>query len=267
MSQSLSPLDRSWLILEKPDAPMHVGGMITFSKPDGAPADYLSDLVQRFREDHGFVPPWSFKLSPGLSGKVSPSWVEDTSLDLDYHFRHSALPRPGGERELAYSSSACTATPWTWHVRCGRSTSSRGWRATGSRSTGRSITPWSTAPAPCGSCSGCPEHRGAPALWTIGPEARPDTPHAKKPKKAQPAGPKSLAAAMRRLIHAARDDQDPLLPPYSSPRSALSGPMTGQRRFATQQIGLQRVKDLATAAEGTVNDIVLTCAAPGFVAT
>ena len=29
-----------------------------------------------------------------------PVWTFEEDIDMDYHIRHSALPRPGGEREL-----------------------------------------------------------------------------------------------------------------------------------------------------------------------
>jgi WS/DGAT/MGAT family acyltransferase len=48
-----------------------------------------------------------------------------------------------------------------------------------------------------------------------------------------------------------------LVAPFSSPRSALSAPMNGQRRFATHQVPLADVKAAAVASGGTVNDMVL----------
>jgi WS/DGAT/MGAT family acyltransferase len=49
----------------------------------------------------------------------------------------------------------------------------------------------------------------------------------------------------------------PLQAPFTAPGSALSGPIEGQRRFATQQYSLELLKSFARAAECTLNDIVL----------
>jgi WS/DGAT/MGAT family acyltransferase len=45
--------------------------------------------------------------------------------------------------------------------------------------------------------------------------------------------------------------------PYRAPSSVLGGRLGGQRRFATQQYELDRLKALAKAAKATLNDIVL----------
>src|SRR3546814_5913225 len=44
---------------------------------------------------------WSSDVcSSDLFRVLVPAWEEDRQIDLEYHFRHSALPLPGGEREL-----------------------------------------------------------------------------------------------------------------------------------------------------------------------
>ena len=45
--------------------------------------------------------------------------------------------------------------------------------------------------------------------------------------------------------------------PFEAPRSVINGRVREKRRFATQQFSLQRMKDLAHAADCTLNDIVL----------
>ncbi|MEK9817094.1 MAG: wax ester/triacylglycerol synthase domain-containing protein, partial [Limnobacter sp.] len=43
-------------------------------------------------------------MSPQVStvnrDNIHAAWVEDHDIDMDYHIRHSALPRPGRIREL-----------------------------------------------------------------------------------------------------------------------------------------------------------------------
>src|SRR3954452_22554816 len=76
---------------------MQVAMLATFNVPEGQP-EFVGDLFARWREVREFHPPFNylFRATP------VPSWQElpDDQIDLDYHFRHSALPRPGSQREL-----------------------------------------------------------------------------------------------------------------------------------------------------------------------
>jgi WS/DGAT/MGAT family acyltransferase len=92
----LTGLDSSFLHLERDSAHMHVAGCSVFAGP--AP-DYweLVDsivsrlhLVPRYRQRLAFVP-----LEQGR-----PVWVDDPHFKAAYHVRHTALPRPGSDREL-----------------------------------------------------------------------------------------------------------------------------------------------------------------------
>src|SRR5204863_1114084 len=65
-----------------------------------------------------------------------------------------------------------------------------------------------------------------------------------------------LSRASADLALAAVDER-PLQAPYRAPDSVLGGHLTGQRRFATQQYELDKVKALARAGECTINDVVL----------
>ena len=99
--KQVPPLDAAWLALESRDTPMHVGGLFEFSLPDDALDDYLSREAVRLREARTIPPPWNLKLVEGpVIGNRLPLMREDRDIDLDYHVRHSALPNPGGQREL-----------------------------------------------------------------------------------------------------------------------------------------------------------------------
>jgi WS/DGAT/MGAT family acyltransferase len=65
-----------------------------------------------------------------------------------------------------------------------------------------------------------------------------------------------LSRAAFDLAVAAVDDRA-LQAPYRAPSSVLGGNLGGQRRFATQQYQLARIKRLAKAADCTLNDVVL----------
>src|SRR6266480_3450634 len=99
--RTVSPVDAAWLVLESRDTPMHVGGLFEFTLPPNAPADYLKKEFDRWRAPQTIPPPWNLRLVEGpLVGPRMPLMREIRDVDLDYHVRHSALPHPGGQREL-----------------------------------------------------------------------------------------------------------------------------------------------------------------------
>jgi diacylglycerol O-acyltransferase len=87
-----------FLLLEKRETPMHVGGINLFSYPDGVdPEQFLANLIQQLREATDFRPPFGDYIVTGRTGLF---WEKDEHIDMDYHVRHSALPAPGRYREL-----------------------------------------------------------------------------------------------------------------------------------------------------------------------
>jgi WS/DGAT/MGAT family acyltransferase len=92
----LTGLDSSFLHLEGDSAHMHVAGCSVFAGTAPAYDELLEaiesrlHLVPRYRQRLAFVP-----LHQGR-----PVWVDDPHFKLQYHVRHTALPRPGGEAEL-----------------------------------------------------------------------------------------------------------------------------------------------------------------------
>ena len=78
---------------------MHVAGLAIFGP---APAD--TDIFAMFR-DHlksrlHLVPFFERKLALAPIQLDHPVWVHDDNLDLDYHFRHTSLPKPGTQEQL-----------------------------------------------------------------------------------------------------------------------------------------------------------------------
>src|SRR3546814_9136282 len=52
------------------------------------------------RSTRDLAAPWKLKLKRSGLSRLLPSLATDRDVDMDYHVRHHALPRPGGEREL-----------------------------------------------------------------------------------------------------------------------------------------------------------------------
>jgi diacylglycerol O-acyltransferase / wax synthase len=92
--------DAIFLIGESREHPTHVGGLQLFQLPDGAGPEYVSEFYRKLLT-HTDVSPLMRRRphrSPATLGQWS--WVEDHDIELDYHVRLSALPRPCRVREL-----------------------------------------------------------------------------------------------------------------------------------------------------------------------
>jgi diacylglycerol O-acyltransferase len=58
----LNPLDAAWLFTESRATPNHVGGLLQFRLPEGAPRDYMRRLMKEFRSHRKFRAPWTRRL-------------------------------------------------------------------------------------------------------------------------------------------------------------------------------------------------------------
>ena len=271
----LGTLDASWLAVESEDTPMHVGTLQIFSLPEDAPETFLRDMLTRMKADADVAPPWCYKLAfSGFLGRlVAPSWRVDKTLDLDYHVRHSALPRPGSERELGILVSRLHSNPldfsrplWECHVIEGLENNRFALYTkmhhsmidgiSGVRLMQRVLStdpnevnmlpPWSVRPESTRG-SKTDAEASVPAAFSQAMDAL----------KLQADMAPRLWDAMNRLIHSARHPEDGLTAPFAGPLSVLNHRVTGQRRFATQHYQLERIKKVAQASNGSLNDIVL----------
>ncbi|HEX6888492.1 MAG TPA: wax ester/triacylglycerol synthase family O-acyltransferase [Candidatus Nanopelagicales bacterium] len=98
MPDRLSPLDVSFLYMEEPTTPMHVGGVAIFEVPEGG-FDY-ERLVRLIRDRISLVPRYRQRVRWVPGHLANPVWVDDERFDVTYHVRRSALPRPGTDEQL-----------------------------------------------------------------------------------------------------------------------------------------------------------------------
>ena len=270
----ISPLDAAWLLLESRDTPMHVGGLFEYTPPDGAGPDFLTEVVAGAREQRSVPPPWNLKLVDGpIVGHRLPLMTEDRDIDLEYHVRHSALPYPGGQRELGilvsrlHSHQLDLHRPlWELHTIEGLDGGKR--FAIYIKMHHSLIDGVSGIRLLLRSLSIDPDERDMNTFWTVGAKEKPKRRSSGNGRPSSPldslTGPAVAAAGAAiglgkagvELGLAALEDGG-LSAPYSAPDSALGGHLEGQRRFATQQYDLQHLKDLAKASGATLNDIVL----------
>ena len=94
--------DAGFLMMEKRQTPTHVGGINLFTLPKGVNEQkYLAELVDVLRNAEEYRRPFGEYVTTGRAGSLGGMyWEEDNHLDIDYHVRHSALPKPGRFREL-----------------------------------------------------------------------------------------------------------------------------------------------------------------------
>jgi diacylglycerol O-acyltransferase / wax synthase len=98
MPPRLSPLDASFLYLEQPTTPMHVGAVSIFKRPrSGFDYDTLVELVE---QRIALVPRYRQKVRHVPANLARPVWVDDADFDVAYHVRRSALPKPGSDAQL-----------------------------------------------------------------------------------------------------------------------------------------------------------------------
>lgn len=97
---TLNALDASFLHMESTRTPMHVGGLMVFRLPPEAPAHYLAQFYDELIKTPISQPPFNWCLAKGRFSRLMPKWKECRKIDVTYHVRHSALPWPGGEKEL-----------------------------------------------------------------------------------------------------------------------------------------------------------------------
>ncbi len=259
----LAPLDAMFLQIETRDTPMHVAGLQVFQLADDAPDDFVRNVVEKLRSPVALAKPFNLKLADVRLSRMAPALVETHNIDFDYHVRHSALPAPGGERELGelvshlHSQLLDRSRPlWTCHVIEGLENNRfaiynkihhalvDGMRAMNifTRCLGTGLAddnwspPWAAREA---------NSRNAPA----GSSAR-------KAGRISPLTlPKLTRDALMPLLR--RKAVEPVRLPFEAPNSIINGRVTAARRVATQRLDLEQVKRIAKRTDTSVNDVFL----------
>ena len=272
----VSPLDPTavgFLLAENRRMPMHVGGLQLYKLPPDAGRNYVTDLYESLRQPADIDP--LFRKHPHRSARTAGAWVwaEDDDFDIDYHLRHSALPRPGRVRELLdlvgrlHSSRMAAERPlWEWHLIEGL----RGRRIAMYAKVHHALIDGIGASRILqGALSTDPDVRGLPAPWVrrtpalsvdtaSGPVTTLETVSMTALRQAigittEAAGlPGALIETLRRSL---RNEASSLA--LFAPKTILNQPITGSRRFAAQDWPLERLQAISKASNTTVNDVVL----------
>lgn len=270
MVERLSTLDASFLYLDEPGKPLHVGGVVILDPPSGG-LDAVAALVRarlplvpRYRQRVAFVP----------GHLADPVWVDDPEFDAGYHIRRSALPRPGTERQLLDLVSRVVSRPLD------RSRSLWEMYLVEGLEDGRVAVVTKTHPALVDGLSALDIGQ---VLLDVDPDVVVPAPEEWRPQRPPRQFELLLEAveevawrpstALRTARHAATDVRSALLrvtgaagsllgavrsaafPAPQSPLNRSSGP---QRSVAFARADLAALKQVRTAHGGTVNDVLLT---------
>ena len=97
--KQLAGLDASFLYLETPQMPMHVGALHVLELPADYDGDFVEDLREHMRARLPLLPALRRKLLSMPLGLSNPGWV-DADPDLEEHIVEIALPEGSGMAEL-----------------------------------------------------------------------------------------------------------------------------------------------------------------------
>ncbi len=273
MPVPMDPTSAAFLYAENRQMPMHVGGLQLFEKPEGAPRDYVRKLYEQMSEVDGIAPLFLKRPTRGITSAGQWAWTEETDFDIEYHFRHSALPKPGRVRELLELTSRLHSTRlarerplWEAHLIEGL----RDGRVALYTKLHHSLVDGISAMRLLQSVMTTdPDERDMPPMWAFKPSP--------KTKKASAEAETSLSAvpldAMRTALGITADaagmpaaliktlkhglsNETSALSLYA-PRTMFNTTITGSRRFAAQGWSIERLRAIGKASGTTLNDVVL----------
>ena len=261
----LNVQDTTFLSVENADYPTHIAGLQIFELPEADP-DFVGGLVERLVQTPA-APFWRRVLAPGFLGTtLSADWIEAEEIDLDFHVRRLALPRPGSMEQLEHLVERLHARPLD-----------------------RSRPLWE-----CYFIEGLGPNRfaiyakvhhalvdGMGGVWLAlaalakDPSAAPTAPWSvdlpSRPRAAAPTLAERLSAGARVLSDLSMQNVRQSLDwagrltganaradlPFAAPHTPFNGRVDGSRRFVTRSLPLARVKAVAKATDTTINDVVL----------
>jgi diacylglycerol O-acyltransferase len=281
----IQPQDAMFLWGESNETMMHVASVMPFTPPEGSGDDFLGNLYDAMLAAP-VASPWNLRLThPHMLRHPRQSWKVDDHFDLDYHVRRSALPRPGDERELGIVVSRLhshqldfTRPPWEVHLIEGLE---GGRFALYTKVHHSLVDGYSAVRVQARSMSEDPGDMEKPFFFSVPTrpsrrpaepaEAEPSPPLATRALRTATAPARAVvrlggtlaatglgtARAVTSLEVGSRSEGSELVSPLRAPQTILNARTGRNRRLATQEVSLDRVKAVAKASGGTVNDVVM----------
>jgi diacylglycerol O-acyltransferase len=260
----ISPTDSMFLIGESREHPMHVAGLQLFEPPPDSGPDFVRDLHQTIVKNEDFQP--TFRKHPGrlLGGIANFAWAIDDEVDIDYHLRRSAVPRPGRIRELLELTSRWHGTLldrhrplWETHLVEGLED---GRFAVYTKIHHALLDGISAQRLTIRSMTTDPDDREIRVPWTLGPKrATKESGESRSALQSITGAVGSVASLAPSTLSVARAAllEQQLTLPFRAPKTMFNVPIGGARRVAAQSWPLARIRAIKSAAGVTVNDVVL----------
>jgi diacylglycerol O-acyltransferase len=273
----MSPLDAAFLQAEdeEPEVSLAIASIAVFEGPPPTTEEFALalagrlPLIPRYRQKARELP---FDLGP-------PVWVDDPAFDLSYHLRRTALPSPGGDRELAtlmgrVMSSRLDRSRPLWEYWLVEGLERDRW-ALISKVHHCMVDGISGTDLYRAVLDETPEPR-PPVADDWHPRPEPSTVRLAAAAAVQAArlpldvvrwlagAARSPAALVLRARDAARGLGALATALIPAPRSSLSGPPSAERRFAFARGSVADVAAVRQALGGTFNDVALAAVTAGF---
>ena len=261
---------------ESANTPNQVGVLVRLKLPKRADKGFVAGLVKSFRRHPVRSAPFNYRLAESWTSGITPAWETAPHVDLDYHLRHSALPHPGSERELAILISRLHSIPvdrhrpmWELHFIEGLEGKNfaiymKMHHALIDGVAGaRMFSRW-TSPDP-------KHDKHFVPLWAMPPRDRNNHTHHAQESHAtsymrnlltQIARPvRSVAGVAGATFETLRSSHSPqldgLVAPYTCPETILNVPVRPQRRVSTIEFKTSRLLKISKRLGGTLNDVVM----------
>ncbi|MBR1231354.1 wax ester/triacylglycerol synthase family O-acyltransferase [Bradyrhizobium sp. AUGA SZCCT0182] len=93
-AKKLSSMDASFLYLETPEMPMHVGSMAIFRLPENYNGNFFEEFKAMIGSRLHLAPILKARLEKAPLDIDHPSWIEDDQFDIDRHIFRGSLPAP-----------------------------------------------------------------------------------------------------------------------------------------------------------------------------
>jgi diacylglycerol O-acyltransferase len=287
----MSPVDSSFLHIENDTTPMHIGAVSIFT----GPAPPFEDLRAMVAGKLGLVPRYRQKVRTVPLAVGPPVWIDDPHFSLDYHLRHTAVPKPGGEEQLRQMAARIFSQHLDrnkplWELWAVEGLQGKRWAllskvhhcmVDGVAATDLMSVMFSDATvagdAGAGANGGASARQGAGPLpsreWSPAPEPTGSEVLVRTlARRASPAGQlealRRMAAAPRETLRSVAEMARATAAASTSMRpvgaSSLTGPIGPHRRWSWAEARLADVKTVRAELGGTVNDVVLTLITNGF---
>jgi WS/DGAT/MGAT family acyltransferase len=99
--RQLSGLDSAFLNLENATQFGHVSGLSIFTRPRTPGYQPYAAWKEQLEQRLHLLEPLRRRLAPVPLGLDHPFWINDPDFDLQFHVRHTAVPPPGSDEQLA----------------------------------------------------------------------------------------------------------------------------------------------------------------------